>query len=197
MLMDPINLIVAINLFVSMSANLSGAKKGIRSKLSNVILKPKTYLQKVPPNISAIILLLTIAAIFNIGVFSEEIKNKYFEIRIVGAILFIVFSWLQVFAYKSLGEFYSQDIVIFKGHQLRTKGYYKIIRHPQYLSQLLSDLGVGLALMGYIIIPIVLIVEIPLFILRAKYEDDILSDHFKDKFDDYKKNSGFIFPFIG
>ncbi len=53
---NAINIIVAINLFVSMSANLAGAKKGIKSKLSNVVNKPKTYLQKVPPNIAALVL---------------------------------------------------------------------------------------------------------------------------------------------
>ncbi len=195
--MDPINILVAINLFVSMSANISGAKKGMKSKLSNVVKKPKTYLQKVPPNIYAIVLLLTIAAIFNFGVFSEETKNQYMSLRIIGVVIFIAFSWLQVVTYKSLGEYYSQDIIIFKGHQLRTTGYYKIVRHPQYLSQILSDLGVGLALMGYIIIPLVLLVEVPLFILRAKLEDDILAAHFKEKFDVYKKNTGFLIPFIG
>ena len=194
---NAINIIVAINLFVSMSANLAGAKKGIKSKLSNVVDKPKTYLQKVPPNIAALVLILTIAAIFNFGTFSEEIKNEYLEFRIVGVIIFIIFSWLQVKAFKSLGEFYSQEIVIFKKHKLYKNGFYTNIRHPQYLFQLLSDIGVGIALMGYLIIPIVVLIEIPLFILRAKKEDEMFAEYFKEEFVEYKRNSGFIFPFFG
>lgn len=195
--MDPINIIVAINLFVSMSANLSGAKKGIKASLSNVEKKPKTYLQKVPPNVAAIVFIATILAIFNLGVFPEDIKNQYFELRLVGLVLFVIFSWAQVYSFKSLEEFYSQDILIFKKHQLKTDGPYGFIRHPQYISQLLSDLGVGIALMGYIVIPLVLILQIPLFILRAKAEDNLLQNHFKDKFVEYKKKSGFFIPFIG
>ena len=194
---NAINIIVAINLFVSMSANLAGAKKGIKSKLSNVASKPKTYLQKVPPNVAALILILTIAGIFNFGTLSEEIKSEYLEIRVVGVIIFIIFSWLQVKAFKSLGEYYSQEIVIFKNHKLYKKGFYKSIRHPQYLFQILSDIGVGVALMGYIIIPIVILIEIPLFLLRAKQEDKMFAEYFKDEFSDYKRNSGFIFPFFG
>jgi len=194
---NAINIIVAINLFVSMSANISGAKKGMKSKMTNVKERPKTFLQKVPPNIAALVLVLTIAAIFNLGVFSEEVKIENNIIRIIGLIMFIAFSWIQVLAYKALGDSYSQDIVIFKKHELQTKGYYKLIRHPQYMSQLLSDIGVGLALMGYLIIPIVLFVELPLFFMRAKIEDDLLLKHFKDKFVEYKKSSGFITPFIG
>ena len=71
--MDPINIIIAINLFVSMSANFSAAKKGMKSKLSNVHKKPKTYLQKVPPNVAAIVLVLIVLGVFKIGVLSEEI----------------------------------------------------------------------------------------------------------------------------
>ncbi len=195
--MDPINIIVAINLFVSMSANLSGAKKGIKSKLSNIITKPKTYLQKVPPNIAALVLVLTIFAIFNLGVFSETTKQEFGFVRIIGLVIFIIFSWLQIGAYKSLGKYYSQDILVFKGHELKINGYYKVIRHPQYLFQLLSDLGVGFALMGYLIIPIVLFVEIPLFILRAKTEENLLLKHFGEEYQNYKKKSGFFIPFVG
>ena len=75
---------------------------------------------------------------------------------------------MQVKAFKSLGEFYSQEILIFKNHKLYKDGFYKIIRHPQYLFQILSDIGVGIALMGYVIIPIVILIEIPLFLLRAR-----------------------------
>jgi protein-S-isoprenylcysteine O-methyltransferase Ste14 len=195
--MDPINILVAINLFVSISANISGAKKGMKSKMTKVVEKPKSFLQKTPPNIAALILVLTIFAVFNLGTFDNEIKQQYSSWRIVGLVLFIVFSWIQVVAYKSLGNFYSQDVVIFKNHELKTSGYYSIIRHPQYMSQVISDLGVGIALMGYLIIPLVVLVELPLFIMRAKLEDNLLKKHFKDKFENYKKKSGFIIPFIG
>lgn len=195
--MDPINIIVAINLFVSMSANLSAAKKGMKSKLSNVVERPKTYLQKFPPNVSAIVLILTILAIFNLGVLDSEIKEQFTEIRVIGLIFFILFSWIQVYSFKNLGSYYSQDILIFKGHELKKEGLYKIIRHPQYVSQVLSDLGAGIALLGYLIVPVVLLIEIPLFILRAKSEEKLLSKHFKENFEVYKKKTGFFIPYIG
>jgi protein-S-isoprenylcysteine O-methyltransferase Ste14 len=195
--MDPINIIVAINLFVSMTANISGAKKGMKSILSNVVKKPKTYLQTVPPNVAALVFIATIAAIFNLGVFSDQVKDEYLELRIIGLLFFIIFSWVQVYSFKSLGEFYSQDILIFKKHELIQAGPYKILRHPQYVSQLLSDLGAGVALMGYLIIPLVILIQIPLFVLRARAEDKLLAEYFNEKFDEYKKKSGFFIPFIG
>ena len=195
--MDPINIIVAINLFVSMTANMSAAKKGMKSKLSNVVEKPKTYLQKVPPNVAALILIATIAAIFDLGTMESEIKEQYDILRIIGLLLFIIFSWFQVSSFKYLGEFYSQDILIFKNHELKQNGPFKLIRHPQYVSQILSDLGVGIALMGYVIIPAVILIELPLFILRARAEDKLLNKYFNEEFQKYKDKTGFFVPFLG
>ncbi len=195
--MDPVNLLVLLNLFVSTSANWSGARKGLKTSITKVIEKPNTYLQKLPPNISALVLLLTIIGIFNIGTLPEDYFENTSSIRILGLLLYIIFSWMQVWAYRSLGKSYAQDIVILKEHELHTGGLYRYIRHPQYLSQLLNDLGAGLALLSYTIVPIVLIVEIPLFILRAYEEEKILKKHFKEEFNNYKQRSGFMLPFIG
>ena len=195
--MDPVNLILLINLIVSMSANIGGARKGLKTSIMKVIERPQTYLQKVPPNVSALVLVLTILGIFKLGVYSDFYSEKYFVIRIAGLLVYIVFSWLQVSAYKSLGKSYAQDIVVLKEHRLQTKSLYSFVRHPQYLCQFLSDLGAGIALMSYLVTPLVVLVELPLLILRAREEEKILAKHFKDEFVIYKKKSGFFLPFIG
>lgn len=195
--MDPINLLVAINLFVSMSANFSGAKKGLKTSITKVVERPATFLQKIPPNVAALILVLTIVSVFKIGTLPMEFEQDYLVLRIVGLVMFVVFSWTQIWAYKTLGKNYAQDIVIMKEHNLVTKGIYRILRHPQYISQVLSDLGAGLALMSYLVVPLVLIAEIPLFIMRAVVEEKMLKKHFGESFVSYKKHSGFMIPFIG
>lgn len=195
--MDPINLIVGLNLLISVSANISGAKRGMKTKVTGALERPKTYLQKMPPNVAAVVFILLTLAIFKIGTLGEEFEKQYFTVRIIGMVVFLIFSWLQVLSFKSLGKSYSQDIVVFKNQKLCTSGLYKFIRHPQYLSQILSDLGAGIALLGYVALPIIVLVEIPLFILRASAEDRLLANRFGDEFKKYKKHSGFMLPFIG
>ncbi|TSA29338.1 MAG: isoprenylcysteine carboxylmethyltransferase family protein [Ignavibacteriales bacterium] len=194
---NAINILVALNLLVSMSANYSGAKKGLKTSITKVVERPATFLQKVPPNIAALVLILTIVSIFKIGSLTDSFEIQFESIRITGLIMFLIFSWLQVWAYKSLGKDYAQDIVILKEHQLHTTGIYKFIRHPQYISQILSDLGAGLALLSFTVVPIVILFELPLFIMRASVEDKLLQKYFGEKFAAYKKQSGFIIPFIG
>ena len=195
--MDPINLLTAINLFVTMSANLSGAKKGFKTSITKVAERPKTYLQKFPPNLAALILVLIILGVFKVGTLTGQYEVQFNTFRIIGLIIFIVFSWVQIWSYKLLGSSYSQDIIIQKNHKIITAGIYKIIRHPQYLSQILSDLGAAIALMSYIALPFIILLEIPLFIMRAMLEDKLLKKHFGEEYLSYKNKSGFMIPFIG
>jgi protein-S-isoprenylcysteine O-methyltransferase Ste14 len=109
--------------------------------------------------------------------------------------IYLVASWGQVAVYRSLGESYSQDIVILKNHRLVQKGLYKYIRHPYYLLQILSDLGSSLALLSYLVFPLALI-EIPILISRAKVEERLLQKHFPEQFKGFRNKTGFILPFI-
>ena len=194
--MDVINLLVGINLFLSLTANASGAKKGLKSTVSEVIERPKTYLQKWPLNIAAVVLILEILGVFKLGTLTIQETDSLYSYRLIGLIVFLVFSWVQVWSYKTMGKNYSQEVVVSKKQELVTEGPYKYVRHPQYISQLISDIGAGVALASYLVLPVVLLLQIPLFILRALLEEKLLLKRFED-YETYKKHSGFMIPFIG
>ena len=86
--------------------------------------------------------------------------------------------------------------MIKKNHELITKGPFKIIRHPQYVCQILLDFGATAATFSYIV-GFLALIEIPIYIMRASLEDKLLAKYFSEKFSDYKKKSGFMIPFIG
>ena len=192
--MDPINIIVGLNIIATFGANVSGAKKGFRDKVGNAKEKPNTYLQKVPVILSTITLIGLIFGVFQLG--TLEYITEYNSIRYIGLAVYLIFSWIQIWAFKTLGENYSQDILIKKDHQLVTKGPFRIIRHPQYMSQILLDLGGAAATLSYIVAPIA-IIQIPFILLRASIEEKLMTKHFGNEFSSYKKKSGFVLPFLG
>jgi protein-S-isoprenylcysteine O-methyltransferase Ste14 len=192
--MDPLNIIVGFNILATFGANLSGAKLGLKTTLTVAKEKPKTYLQKFPLILSAITLLGLILGIFQIG--TLEYKSEFENFRLAGVAVYILFSWFQVWAYKTLGNNYAQEILIHKDHKLITKGPFRIIRHPQYISQILMDLGGGIATLSFLVV-IIALAEIPFLIMRAALEEKLLSKNFKEVFSEYKKKSGFMIPFIG
>ncbi|MFA8341392.1 MAG: isoprenylcysteine carboxylmethyltransferase family protein [Rhodothermaceae bacterium] len=200
--MDPINLFVGINIIATFIAQAKASKNQLKLSLSNTVNKPASFLQKLPLNIAAIILLVSIISVFGVlsltpEQFAEFSSVNYDAFRLAGLLMFVIFSWGQIQSFKTLGKNYTQDVAIIKNHKLVTTGIYKNIRHPQYLCQIFADLGIGLALMSYIIVPVVVLIEIPLIIMRASFEEKLLLKHFDEDYSEYKKKSGFIIPFIG
>lgn len=187
--MDPINILTAINIAAIMAASFTGAKKGLKSKLSAVKERPAGFLQYLPPNLSALLLLMIILGLFQVG--TADYTQQRMTLRLAGLAVFVLFSWLQISTFRSLGEFYSQDMVIMKNHMIVKKGFYKYMRHPMYLFQMISDLGAILAVLSYPA-SVVLLIEIPLLIMRAKAEDIMLARNFGPEFEEYRKQAGFM-----
>ncbi len=192
--MDPINIIAGLNLIATFGANISSAKKGLKSTITVSKEKPGTFLQKTPLVISVLTLILFILAIFQVGTVSY--KQDYQAIRVIGLLVYLVFSWVQIFAFKTLGDNYSQEVLIYRHHKLVTKGPFRFVRHPQYLSQILLDLGGATATLSYLVFPLA-VIQIPILIMRAGLEEKLLSKNFKEEFIKYKTKSGFMLPFIG
>lgn len=192
--MDPINIIIGLNIIATFGANVGAAKKGIKDKVGVFKDKPKTYLQTLPLVLSTVALVVLIVSLFQIG--TLEYKTDYQTIRVIGLAFYIVFSWVQIWSTKTLGDNFSQDIAIKKEHHIVTNGPFKIIRHPQYLSQFLMDLGGAAATLSFILAPLALI-QIPFLFMRASMEDKLLEKHFGESFREYKKKSGMFFPYIG
>lgn len=192
--MDPINIIIGLNIIATFGANVGAAKKGIKDKVGVFKDKPKTYLQSLPLILSTIALVVLIVSLFQLGTLEYTSENQ--TIRVLGLAFYLVFSWVQIWATKVLGDNFSQDIAIKKDHHLIAIGPFKLVRHPQYLSQLLMDLGGAAATLSFILAPLALI-QLPFLFLRASLEDKLLEKHFGENFKSYKKKTGMIFPFIG
>jgi protein-S-isoprenylcysteine O-methyltransferase Ste14 len=192
--MDPINILVGLNVVATFGAHYSGAKKGFRAKVGAAREKPKSYLQNIPVYLSTLTLFGIILGVFKVG--TLEYLPSYEPVRIAGLLFFLVFSWIQILSVKTLAESYSQEVLIHKDHVLITKGIFRIVRHPQYMSQMLMDLGAAAALLSYIVLPFA-VIEIPLLVMRAVMEEKLLEKYFKDDYKEYKKKSGFFIPFIG
>ncbi len=192
--MDPINIIIGLNIIATFGANVGAAKKGIKDKVGIFKDKPKTYLQTLPLILSTIALVVLIVSLFQVG--TLEYKTEHQTLRVIGLAFYITFSWIQIWSTKVLGDNFSQDIAIKRDHHLVIKGPFKFIRHPQYLSQFLMDIGGAAATLSFILAPLALI-QIPFLFMRASLEDKLLEKHFGENFRTYKKKTGMIFPFIG
>ena len=79
--------------------------------------------------------------------------------------------------------------------ELTTKGGFKIIRHPLYASYCYYFIGIPLAMLNFILIPLLL--GIIGYYFTAVYEEKILLEEFGEEYINYQEKVGMLMPFIG
>jgi len=113
---------------------------------------------------------------------------------VAGVFLFLlgltIMCWGQVTLFKN----YSGTVVIHEGHQLVTHGVYRYVRNPIYLG-LFIVLIMGLPL--YASSPrafLVSLLLVPIVLNRVRLEEELLTEHFGEKYIEYKRRTRRIIP---
>ena len=96
----------------------------------------------------------------------------------------------------NLGKYFTVDVTIRKDHQLKTDGFYSLVRHPSYAFSLLTFFGLAIVLNNYIATIVLLVPVVSMFIYRINIEEKALKDQFGKDYCDYMKKTKRLIPFI-
>lgn len=114
----------------------------------------------------------------------------------IGLTLVVIGGLLFIWAKHLLKEAYSGHLAVTEKQELVKHGPYRVIRHPAYLSFLLIALGNCLgfsSLIGLFCMPVLLI---PGIVYRIHVEEKLLSEYFKDAYQQYALKSYRLIPGI-
>jgi protein-S-isoprenylcysteine O-methyltransferase Ste14 len=112
-----------------------------------------------------------------------------------GAIIQAAFFLLAAWARRHLGRNWSGTVRIGEGHQLVKTGPYRSLRHPIYTAMLGMFLGTAVASSQYHAL-LGLVMLIFAYLRKTRLEEQILSQTFGDEYDDYRRNSWALVPFV-
>lgn len=117
-------------------------------------------------------------------------------LTIIAGCLAIASVWLALSAVKTLGKQWDFKAQIIEGHELITKGPYKIVRHPIYSAMLglLIVTGYTMTQLWAFVIGVVLYFIGTIF--RTKVEEKLLIQHFGEEYKNYMKKVPAIIPFL-
>jgi protein-S-isoprenylcysteine O-methyltransferase Ste14 len=73
-------------------------------------------------------------------------------------------------------------------------GPYRWVRHPLYLSMLITLLGIALAFRSLWGVVGVVVFFLPAVVYRARLEEEALAQKFKRDWDDYAERTSFLIP---
>lgn len=111
----------------------------------------------------------------------------------IGLIIFALGLLFRSWAVWALHGFYTARLGIQPGHRLITAGPYGLVRHPGYLGEIASVLGMSLALSSFIGL-IATILLFPLLIWRIRTEEGMLLAQFGDEYREYMRRTKRLIP---
>jgi protein-S-isoprenylcysteine O-methyltransferase Ste14 len=112
----------------------------------------------------------------------------------IGAAIFVVALWLLWRSHADLGRNWSPTLQIMKEHMLVTQGVYRTIRHPMYAAIWLMGIAQALMLWNWIAGLAALVCFLPVYLLRASREEQMMLDHFGEEYRSYMNRTGRVIP---
>lgn len=133
-----------------------------------------------------------------ISMFSNELAIANYVIitslRVLGAFVFIGSLWVLWRSHIDLARNFSPTLFIRKNHALVTKGIYRKIRHPMYLSFFMWAIGQALLIENWIAGPLGLLAFALIYLFRVEREEQQLLDQFGTEYEQYQKKTGRLLP---
>jgi protein-S-isoprenylcysteine O-methyltransferase Ste14 len=106
----------------------------------------------------------------------------------VGGIVF------ALWAMATLGEHYDLTLEIHGGHRVVRDGPYGIVRHPIYTGLAIHSVGAMLATGSLLFIAGTLLVTFPIFVARARTEEQLLREELGDEYERYAHEVPMLIP---
>ncbi|MEI7719553.1 MAG: isoprenylcysteine carboxylmethyltransferase family protein, partial [archaeon] len=130
---------------------------------------------------------------FQVGVFNLGF-SIWRSILIFLCLLIIIFgTYMNVRGRFYLGKNWSNQIKIYKDHYLVSSGPYKIVRHPLYASLIWIFYACSIIYLNWAAFLLNSFIFVPMMVYRARQEEKLLSEQFKN-YRDYKNKTGMFFP---
>lgn len=151
-----------------------------------------------------ILSMLLLSPFFLIGAYYENILliSRIFPfwdniiISYVGFSIYISGGLLIIIARVQIGRFGTGELIIEEDHQLFTQGVYSYIRNPMYFGSLIATIGFCLVFRCVITLIIMFIYYFLIFRMRILEEERILEKKFGKYYEDYKKRTKKLIPFL-
>jgi protein-S-isoprenylcysteine O-methyltransferase Ste14 len=108
-------------------------------------------------------------------------------------ILGLIIRWIAIL---TLRKYFTVDVAIQSGQKIIQKNVYKYIRHPGYTGSLLSFLGLGFSFSNWLASLVIFIPIVMAFFYRIRIEEKALIDVFGAEYDNYRKTTRMMIPFV-
>lgn len=113
-----------------------------------------------------------------------------------GLAMFLLGLALTVWAYRTLGRFFSLEVQLQGDHRVVDRGPYRLLRHPGYTGVLFGFIGLGLAVQSWISVLLLLLATTAALAYRARIEEKFLVAELGDEYVRYMARTKRLVPYV-
>ena len=145
-----------------------------------------------------LIISITIGYLLSFAIGATKIGRIYhWNIFFALGLIYIIIGFLiRIISLRLLNKFFTYTVSEVDNHELVEKGFYKIIRHPGYLGQLLIFTGISIALSNWLSVIVMLFPILIGYLNRIRVEEKFMSEQMGNKYLDYQKRTKKLLPKI-
>jgi protein-S-isoprenylcysteine O-methyltransferase Ste14 len=119
--------------------------------------------------------------------------NTFF---IIGFFLIIIGLIIRIISILTLKQQFTYTVTKIENHELIEKGFYKSLKHPEYLGQLIIFTGVSTSLSNWLSILFMILPVFIGYIYRIIVEEKFMVEQMGHKYLDYQKLTKRLIPKI-
>ena len=117
-------------------------------------------------------------------------------IRWLGLFIMLLSLMLRFWSMQVLGEYYTRTLRVTDSQTIVSQGPYRVIRHPGYLGTIFVWIGFALAVGNWIATIILAFLLFGVYGYRIRSEESMLMDRFGNGYQEYRKQTWRLIPFI-
>ena len=125
-----------------------------------------------------------------------NIQNHFAVYFVFGVALIWIGILFRFWSIQTLGIFFSTRLIIQERHELITKGPYKYLRNPSYTGALITFIGFGFGVGNWLSTVVLLFTALITYAWRIRVEERMLLERFGRPYEDYKKRTWALIPFV-
>jgi protein-S-isoprenylcysteine O-methyltransferase Ste14 len=114
----------------------------------------------------------------------------------IGIVIALAGIALRIWAYRTLGRFYTRTLRVSENQHVVREGAYKLIRHPGYGGVILMWLGAALAMMNGITVAVASAALLAAYHYRIQTEERMLLAEMAGEYGDYRAHTRKLIPFL-
>lgn len=111
-----------------------------------------------------------------------------------GAMLVVLGLYIRIGSILALKNQFTYTVTKIKNHELVDTGWYKSIRHPGYLGQLIIFLGIATSMSNWLSLLGMMVPVTIGFLYRISVEEKFMQEQMGQKYLDYKNNTKRLIP---